>query len=151
MIIGRATCKWCGCVTTTGGIVQHWKHCLKNPANQPDNSNQPEEKKHEVVAWLNKIQPDFDHSEAYQHGFHDAIEVVKNKLSVAKADEVDQDLIEGLRRSRNEYMQGFERLKEENKRLQTFIGCALDDMVLGNVKQAYNILCEALSNNQIKE
>jgi hypothetical protein len=30
--------------------------------------------------WLDSIKPDYDHSESYQHGFHDAIEVVKDKI-----------------------------------------------------------------------
>ncbi len=30
--------------------------------------------------WLNGIQPDYDKPESYQHGFHDAIEVMKDKL-----------------------------------------------------------------------
>ena len=30
--------------------------------------------------WLNKIQPDFDRKESYLHGFHDAIEVVKDNV-----------------------------------------------------------------------
>lgn len=41
MIIGKATCKWCGYITTTGGIGKHNKHCLKNPDNIKRNKMHP--------------------------------------------------------------------------------------------------------------
>ena len=34
--------------------------------------------------WLSKIQPDFDKSLSYEHGFHDAIKVVSDRLELQK-------------------------------------------------------------------
>lgn len=39
--------------------------------------------------FLSKIQPDFDTKESYQHGFHDAIQVVKDHYSAKKYTEED--------------------------------------------------------------
>ena len=38
------------------------------------------ESQEELWGWLVKVQPDFDTKESYQHGFHDAIQTVKDKL-----------------------------------------------------------------------
>ena len=33
-----------------------------------------------TLEWLNKIQPDFTQSASYEHGFHDAIQIIKDRL-----------------------------------------------------------------------
>lgn len=46
----------------------------------------------ELLKFLNEIQPDYDTKESYQHGFFDAIKVVKDRLAL-----VDTDRAVGLK------------------------------------------------------
>ncbi len=38
-----------------------------------------------VIEWMNKMKPDFDKQENYQHGFHDAIQLMQDHL-ISKMD-----------------------------------------------------------------
>lgn len=33
-----------------------------------------------TIDWLNKLQPDYNSKQSYQHGFHDAIECIKKRV-----------------------------------------------------------------------
>lgn len=50
-----------------------------------------QEQENDFLKWLDKIQPDLDKGFPYEHGFHDAIKVVKDHFALNSGQIFQQD------------------------------------------------------------